>query len=82
MKQGVFRKIQKAGFVVRTKQVTIYHDKHGVEVYFHLGGRRGLYLNIDELTRTSFEVMVLKAVDGCPGSRKADFHKVYRKSRK
>ena len=38
--------------------------------------------DMKQITHPSFEVMVIKAVDGCPGSRKADFHKVYRKSRK
>lgn len=82
MKSGAFRKIKKDGFVVRTKNVTIYHDKHGVEVYLNLGGKRGLYLNADNLMGHSFEVYILKAVNGCPGNGKSDFYKVYRKTGK
>lgn len=71
----------KSGFLLRTKPVSIYHDKDNVEVYFHLGGKRGVYMSIDKWTDNSWQVTVRRAVNGCPGGIPADFMKVYRRSR-
>jgi hypothetical protein len=57
----------------------VHKDEKQVEVTLRLDDVKGFILSIERNRRGDVEVTVRKTVNGCPGVRKPEFRKVYRK---
>lgn len=70
---------KRSGVLIKEKHLLVWRNENELEAAIKLSEKKGLLLSLDWDEKGSLLVTVRKTVNGCPGVRKPEFSKVYRK---